>query len=340
MPGQTSLVSTGGIYVSAEKTGAEIYIDNQLVRETRVFRRAFYSQGLEATTHRIHVQKDGHHTWVKELPVYPHLVTEAQAFNLPLVPQVRLISPWNTTSGVAVLTATSTVLLTASTTNQYLFEPRASTSSLSRSSEYQSLLQSFLTPTSTTSVLPQGGTYAEKLVDNITLPTESVTTKEWRGVQIFERDGDVFASYVGPRSQMPYYYCAEPFPPYVPASSTEKELINSGILTEVANAEALPEDDLLMQVKNLDIDSDCEPLISIDRKEETVKHFDFFPNSTDLVLLAQESGIYVVEIDNRAWQNRQPLLLGTNLDFRIINGGIYVFDGKNIYQIVINQSWF
>ena len=324
------------MYVSAERTGAQIYIDDQLVRETRIFRRAFYAQGLEATTHKVHVEKEGHHTWVKELPVYPHLVTEAQAFNLPLVPQVRVITPWQTASGVSVLTATSTVLFTASTTNQYLFEPRASTSTLSVSSEFQSVIQYFQTPTSTpiTTLVPH-------TTSGTTEEDTSITTREWRGVRLFESDGEIYVNYTGPRNQMPYYYCAEPFAPYQPATSTLDAVSTTNVLGTVANAnDDLLEDNLLLQVKTLDPDSECEPLIKMDRGGESVKYFDFFPNSTDLIILAQESGVYVVEADDRAWQNRQPLLIGTDLEVRVVSGSVYVYDGRVIYQVVINQNWF
>ena len=141
--GQSGFVSTGGLYVAADKSGAEIYINDELVRETRVFRRAFYAQGLEAGTHKIHVQKEGHHTWTKELPVYPHLVTEAQAFNLPLVPTVRVITPWRTPAGVTVVTASSTVMSVADVSNQYLFHARAATSTLQADTEFADLLKYF-----------------------------------------------------------------------------------------------------------------------------------------------------------------------------------------------------
>ena len=90
----TNLISTGGIYVAAERAGAEIFIDGELVRETRTFRKAFYAQNLDAGTHRISVQKEGYPTCVKELPVTWRLVTEAEAFNIPLVPRSRCIMWW------------------------------------------------------------------------------------------------------------------------------------------------------------------------------------------------------------------------------------------------------
>jgi protein associated with RNAse G/E len=45
--------------------------------------------------------------------------------------------------------------------------------------------------------------------------------------------------------------------------------------------------------------------------------------------------VYVVEIDDRSWQNVQPLLQGEGLSFYIENGNIYVYDGKLIYQVII-----
>ena len=336
---ETGFVSTGGLYVAVERTGAEIYINDELVRETRAFRRAFYSQGLEEKTHRVHVQKEGHHTWVKELPVYPHLVTEAQAFNLPLVPQIRVVSPWQTSNGVNILTSTSTVLANAEAINQYLFEPRATTSTLTPNTEFASLLALFK-PDLTATTTPRTPVTINDFIST-TDNTEATTTKEWRGVKIFEsEDGEVYATFTGARAQMPYYYCADPFPAYEPSvATTTKGMTASVASTDKAMAAEFDED-LALEVQTVSTETECDPTIQLNLRGESVSYFDFFPNSTDLVLLAQESGIYVIEIDDRAWQNRQPLLLGENLEAVVQNGNIYVYDGKYIYQVVINQSWF
>ncbi len=335
---ETGLVSTGGLYVAVERTGAEIYINDELVRETRTFRRAFYSQGLEEKTHKVHVQKEGHHTWVKELPVYPHLVTEAQAFNLPLVPQVRVVSPWQTNSGVNILTSTSTVLENAEAVNQYLFEPRATTSSLTPNIEFASLLTLFKPDLATT-------TSNNTVTINNFIPTtdtvEATTTKEWRGVKIYEDgDGEIYATFVGARDQMPYYYCADPFPAYVPSVSTSTKGVTASVASADKALAAEFDGELALEVQTVSTETECDPTIKLNNYDESVSYFDFFPNSTDLVLLAQESGVYVIEIDDRAWQNRQPLLLGENLEVIVQNGNIYVYDGKYIYQVLINQNWF
>jgi hypothetical protein len=324
--GDGSLVSTGGLYIAAERTGAEIYINDQLVRETRVFRRAFYAQGLAANTYRVHVQKEGHHTWTKELPIYPHLVTEAQAFNLPLKPTVRVISERQTPAGVAILTFTPELLKQAQAQNQLLIESRALISTMPLNPEYREVAKYFTTATSTvTSVRPSGTSVA-------------TTTKEVRGVSLYEDEGAIFARYIGPKNSMPYYYCAENFAPYVASTTAAVEGRKS--LASVAEAQEAFESEAALQVQTVSTDTVCEPVIAMDTASEEISYFDFFPGSTDLVIMAGESGVYVVEIDDRAWQNRQLLLAGENLAVRVVESNIYVHDGDVIYQIQTAQNWF
>lgn len=334
--GGGSLVSTGGLYIAAERTGAEIYIDDELVRETRVFRRAFYAQGLNAGTHLVRVQKSGHHTWVKELPVYAHLVTEAQAFNFPNVPKVRVITRWQTPAGVAVLTASSSVLATASSTNQVLFEPRASAADLEENKEFQDLLAVFQQNGSAKTVAQFKSTATSKNTASTTT-TMATTTKESRGVRLYENDeGRIFATYVGSRDSMPYYYCAEAFPRYSEATSTVRIVGNKASVAHSVNSQESPE----LQVQTLSNETACDPTIEIDQGGEEVEYFDFFPGSDDLVILGSKSGIYVAEIDDRSWQNRQSLMLGKNISALVVNGAVYAYDGGVFYQVSIEQSWF
>lgn len=335
-----TLISTGGIYVAAERTGAEIYIDNELVRETRVFRRAFYAQSLEPGTHRVHVQKEDHHTWVKELPVYAHLVTEAQAFNLPIRPQVRIIAPWRAVSGEVVLFATSTV--NASTTNQFTVATSSATSSLVASNEFANLIELFSTSTATGTVdnlltLVSGSLLPDNTATTASSselsPKISTTSKEIHGVKLYQDDEDVFASYVGSRSAMPYYYCAEEFE--LLGTSSAPLLLPESDDQSASVMESEPA--LLHPVQEVAEDAICNPIIKIDRQGQKVKSFDFFPGSADFIVMALEHGIYVTEVDPRSWQNTQPLLLGENLDMRVEGGNVYVYDEELIYQVLIND---
>lgn len=339
---ENTFVSTGGIFVAAERTGAEIYIDNELVRETRTFRKAFYAQGLDPGTHRIHVQKPDHHTWVKELPVYPHLVTEAQAFNLPLVPQVRTISPWKNVVGTTITKATST--LAASSTNTYAVFPRIATSSLVADTEYVALRALFATTSATSTEATLGEQALEQIntlfmatTSTSTVPAEvATTTKIFNDVKLFEQGDDIYAAWRGAREDMPYYYCAEDFEllgtSTLPMTPEESAIKLGANIIETDDEATLEE--LVGPIQSVTEDSVCDPAIRIDRKNETVHSFDFYPGSTDLVIMARTSGIYVIEIDDRGWQNVQPLVVGADLDMRIHNGNIYIFDGTLIYQVV------
>lgn len=343
---RTNLVSTGGMYVAAERTGAEIFIDGELVRETRAFRRAFYAQNLDPGTHRVHVQKEGQHTWVKELPVTSHLVTEAQAFNLPLVPQVRLITQWQTATGSAVVKVPITY---ASSTNEFVATTTLSTTKFTPNAEYDALTRFFGTTTPTTTpgavatvakrigtlLEPQHGTTTATTTEAQEVPT---TTKESNGVRLYEQGDDVYAEWVGSFSEMPYYYCAETFPPYsssTPVATTSATLPAAAVVAKAPIAEAVEDEVLIQPVQTVAPDTVCEPKIRIDRKGQAVKHFDFVPGSTDYVIMGLQDGVYMVEIDDRSWQNVQPIMAGNNLDFRVENGVVYVFDGTIIYQMTL-----
>jgi hypothetical protein len=319
----TQLISTGGLYLAVERTGAEIYIDNELVRETRTFRKAFYAQNIDVGTHRVHVQKEGYHTWVKELPVSKHLVTEAEAFNLPLVPQVRVISEYQNATGTSVV---RTPLLVASTTQPVLFSTSTPVSTLVRNPEYQALITYFTATTSPGAPVhphPSGTLQGGEKED------EATTTIISNGVQLAMNGEDLYATWVGSFENMPYYYCAEDFPPY--STSTPPAAV------EVEEAE--PEDAFVVHpLQSLAPGTQCNPTIRIDRKWQTIHDFDFYPGSTDLVLVALDDGIYAVEIDDRAWQNVQPALLGPDLKMHIENGNLYAYDGHVIYQVLLDTD--
>ena len=341
------LVSTGGLYIAVERAEAEIYINNELVRETRTFRRAFYAQNIEPGTHRIHVQKEDYHTWVKQLPVYPYLVTEAQAFNMPLTPLVRTISPWQSQTGEAVLFATST--LHASTTNELLLATSTATSSLVADTEFASLIGLFESkvPATTTEIATRFGfgtevaTTATGTAGDVGVVPSAVIKN---GVRLYEQEGEVYAEFVGARQQMPYYYCAEPFE-LLPTDRTIVAKAGAGTSTVEISRERLTaaaaaidtSDTLLDPVQTVPPEADCDPIIPIDRQGAEVTSFDFYPDSTDFVVMGRSDGVFVTEIDPRAWQNTQPLLLGEGLTVRIEDGTIYVYDGELIHRVILER---
>lgn len=308
-----------------------------MVRETRVFRRAFYAQSLDPGTHRVHVQKAEHHTWVKELPVYAHLVTEAQAFNLPLVPEVRIISPWRDSDNTTIVKATST--LYASTSNNFKVATNTKSLKSANDDEYKNLIKLFV-PATTTVAVQKATDFLfnqSKVATTATSTTlvVSTTTRENRGVRLYQSGPDVFVEYYGLRENMPYYYCAEAFELLGTSTAPLLKPPADLLMANVIDTDVTIEEELIHPIQQVTESSECDQTIRMDRKGQLIKAFDFFQNSTDFVVLALEDGVYVVEVDDRAWQNSQPLIMGENLDMKVENGQVYVYDGELIYQVIL-----
>ena len=145
--------ATGGLYVLAEAQDSQIYIDDAEVTNARSFRNASYIQGLEPNTYRLHVQSPGLNTCVKELKVYPQIVTEVEAFNLPSIPQARLITPYTDVKGQAVIfatTSTTPVLMGIASTTPFILATSLGTSTYNQSQEFTLLNILFLDKASTT----------------------------------------------------------------------------------------------------------------------------------------------------------------------------------------------
>ncbi len=339
----TNLIETGGIFISLDQKGTETFIDDVLTRGTRTFQNAFYAQDLDAGTHRVFVQKEGYHTWLKELPVSQHRVTAVSAFNLPLVPTVRVVSPYLSATGTPVVQGT---LSFASTTGPVFATSTKIMKGFSQNGEFTSLILHFSTTSTSTKKESVTQQIKELLDENKASTTEksietATTTIVSGDVKLYESGDDLFATWQGNFEQMPYYYCAPEFPRY--SSSTASTTIIDDIVATVVTPSPTPAsqagqyvgEPVMHPIQTVPKDVVCDPTIRIDRKWQTVTQFSFYPKSTDLVIVARDDGVYLVEIDDRSWQNVQPLLLGKGLSFYIENGNIYVYDGELIYQVII-----
>jgi len=334
--GGSGVVGTGGMYISAEATEIDMFLDDTFINDVRLFRNASYVQSIDVGTHQLHVQGDGLQTWVKKLPVYPHIVTEAQSFNMPLVPQVRLITPLVTEddqSVVFVATTSEKILPFASTTNELYATTSIATSTYAVNPEYEFVLSLFASSTATSS------TFVNRVVSEVeeafqfesspasSTATTATTTKIWRDVMLYEEDGEVYALWNGSLDAIPYYYCVD----HESASSSMAQYgahvyeVIQPILASSTGGNIIRQNDRTRV---------CRNEIRIDRKWQEVIDFDFFPDSIDLVLMQLTDGVYVVEVDDRAWQNTQLLYPGEDLKMVLEGGRIYVHDGKQYLEIL------
>lgn len=332
--GDGAITTTGGLYITVGGEEGDVYLNEEPVRDMRIFRNAIYIQNIVPGMQRVHVQSEGLNTWVKELPVYPYIVTEAESFALPVVPQVRPISQYVNAAGIMVFTgvASGTQLFPgASTTVMFITATSTATSTYTRNPEYDFVVGLFSTSTATTTLL-------NRVVDGVTtaltgtgedLATSTVlatTTKRLDDLVLSKRGEDIFVTYVGPKNSTPYYFCV----PKASLASTSA-LYGNHVMLGVAQAVAANN---VPQVSEIATERTCRTEIRIDRQWKTVLDFDFFPSTTDLIVLHREDGVSVVEVDDRAWQNTQ-MLYGNPIDELVINNGrLYAKDGDLIFELI------
>lgn len=330
---ESNITSVGGMYVTSELREVDMYLDNEVINNMRVFQNATYIQNLQSGLHQIHVQGEGVQTWVKELPVYSHIVTEAQSFNMPVIPQIRLVTQWISPESDSVLfeDATSTQFAFASTTNSFFLASSSATTTFSSNSEYDYVLTLFASSTEQELLLKAQKEALQKerfafSTTGVPLDTTiATTTKVWRDVELSESAGEVYARWVGDMQSIPYYFCIR----YENASTTNMRygahvydslVAEYGTTSEFINA--LKVTDRL-----------CRTKIRIDRLGQEVQWFDFYPDNREQVLMLLEEGLYVVEVDDRSWQNAQLLYPGENLKALLDGGRIYINDGEYYLEV-------
>jgi len=335
-----SITATGGLYISVLSEDGELFLNEVPVSDVRIFRNASYLQNLTPGIQRVHVQSPGLHTWVKELPVYAHIVTEAEAFLLPVVPQVRLITEYVTATGTPVLmvlpTEATTTVIFASPTLKLIATTSMATSTYVKNNEFDYVEQLFGTSTESEATLlgrvvgeVSGAFQFASPNDPIatTTATSTTTTTQLRNnIELFVRGTELFVRFVGNERDIPYYFCV---PRATIASTTE--LYGAQVMHGVAAAMAT--NTLLYNTTETLTETTariCRDEIRIDTQSKNVLQFDFFPGSSDLIIAHLEDGVYVVEVDDRSWQNTQKIYPASAEKMMIDNGRIYIKD-EHVY---------
>lgn len=189
----TGLMSTGGIYVGAEQSDASIYIDGELVHETGTFRRAFYVEGLKPGSYTVTVSKEEYQPWEKKLEVHPHKVTEAQAFNMPKDPLLVLIPP-------TFVNQTPNATSTATSTDSFLNPVYEKIEAAFSTTMQKGLIQGEPRPPA------RDGKALSATASSTQMAT---TTKEFRGMQLYDEGRRIVARWIRDTESMPFYLCVQ-----------------------------------------------------------------------------------------------------------------------------------
>lgn len=332
---ENGVTATGGLYIGVAQNAGDIYVDDEPARGSRIFRRATYIQSVIPGVHQIHVQGEGVHTWVKNLPVFPYMVTEAEAFLMPLTPEARLITASSTDDGLVVTVEQSELLdelgLLLDITSDFVEMTPTTTATTTPVSAVENpehlLLEALFNPvleeetaTTTPVVIPPGTFRFAGEFDATTTATSAPEVVTRNDLELFTHNQELFVRYQGSARSIPHYFCV---PTAALASTTElygahvaygidqARVIQTTVQPTVS--ETLPGDTRI-----------CRNEIRIDTKEQQVISFDFYPDNRDYVIVHQADGIFVVEIDDRSWQNVQPLLPIPVDAMKVDNGRIYV----------------
>lgn len=324
-----NIITVGGLYISADAQNIRIVVDDEPIYNMRLFQNAAYVQNVAAGMHEVRVEREGLRTWVKELPVYPHIVTEAHALNMPVVPQIRFVPRWLTATGLPVLirpAGTPDPFLHASTTNTVIATTSQSLRGYTENSEHE-YLESLFASSSERAPERAVDVFRQNFMFNgdVALDPAATTTKISRDVRLSEDDGEIYAEWIGPSGDIPYYYCVT----HTSATSTSalygahvyEDLVDEFGSDRLESAE--------LQGARL-----CRDTIRIDRMRQDVYWFDFLPGTSHHVLMLLETGLYATEVDDRSWQNVQLLYPGTNLEVIVDGGQIYIFDGTYYFELL------
>ena len=329
----TTIVTTGGIYITTENLDVDVYLDEERVERPRLFRSAYYIQNIENGLHRLVVQKPGLHTWVKLIPVDSYIVTEASAFNLPEFPYIRPIAPLRTAAGVGVYFSNATTtdyFPNATTTGNFIISNRMNRTSLVRSDEFEFVEALFASSSATSTSLINrleeeiGDRFRFATSTSGGVATTTITYVEQGNMRLVPRGDELFARWIGSNGSTPYYFCT----PQV-SSSTIALRLGEHFAAQV-------EEQRLSTTTPLHIENNrlCRTEVRLDRKWQKIKYYEFFPNSSDLVVLQLEDGLYVTEVDDRAWQNTQLIYKGDNFETVVTDTNIYIKQNERYFELL------
>lgn len=325
---QTTIVTTGGIYITTDNLEVDVYMDEEWVERPRLFRSAYYIQNLQSGLHRVVVQRPGLHTWVKLLPVDSNIVTEAAAFNMPEFPHIRPIAEYVNQNGQGVFLAASTstdLFPKATTTGNFIVVTRATPSTLSSNSEYEYVADLFASSTATsTSIISRLEEEIERFRFASSTATATPVYIEQGNVRLIPRDGDLYARWIGSGASTPHYFCTPQA-----ASTTVAYRLGLHFAQQI-------EEQRLSTTTPLHTEGDriCRSEIRIDRKWQDIKYYEFFPGTSDLIVLLLEDGLYVTEIDDRAWQNTQQVYPGDNFRAVVTDTNIYIEEDGMYFELL------
>ncbi len=199
-----TLQKTGGIFIHSDVTNSTVFVDGEFLRDNGIFVRNTWIQDLTPNKYyKVEFHKDGFQSWVKELRVYPSIVTEGRVLMLPNQFQMREILPHLVSAGSATTSTAQSGIPAAPANKEFIAIAELFATSTDEIEDEKSA-----TSTATTTVAKQKGDlelFFETLLieDYQALENLIVNGKEVSWLS----DGNINLHWTSDISSIPYYYC-------------------------------------------------------------------------------------------------------------------------------------
>jgi hypothetical protein len=288
-----NVVKTGGLYLHSEVPNTSVYINGKYIKDNGALIRNVFIQKLKPnSSYKIEVYKDGFNGWVKELYVYPGIVSEGHVLMLPEEFEIREIYPFFNEEGEGVYSPVPGFTKVSRTLDgriipengEYInvitlfegenpYEPKVpevvESENILNEEVEQELPDHYL----------ELGIEDPELLDNLIETSDEIS---WL------QNGDIVLYWIDKLESIPYYYCG-------------------GIEERICNEE-----------------------IILDWQNE-IKRFAYYPGRSDAWIVLVNDGIYAVEVDPRSQRNIQTIYLGQGLDFRLDGSGNLIIKDQGSY---------
>lgn len=197
---------TGGIFIQSNIPNASIFIEDEYYKDNGLFLRNILIQDLTPNkTYKIEVQKNGYQSWIKDVFVYPSIVTEGRILMLLNQYETREILPYIDSEGV-------------------LTETKPQASALPNNAEYISVLEIFepaeepeeilITSSAPVSeskedVLLKPKTKLELFFEELEIENyEELSNLIIEGNEVsWIENGNIILHWIDENSTTPFYYC-------------------------------------------------------------------------------------------------------------------------------------
>ncbi len=198
-----SFQKTGGIFIHSTISNSAVNIDGKFFKTNGIFIRNTLIQDLVPNkNYKIEVQKEGYQSWIKNIYVYPSIVSEGSVMMMPEKFEIREIFKYIDNNGLA--TSTPLIKTQIKPTNSEFI----SVTNLFASST-KKVEKTLVTSTTTPSNVVKQKTKIELFFESLSISNhEKLNNLIVNGEEVsWIENGDINLYWMDDMTSSPYYYC-------------------------------------------------------------------------------------------------------------------------------------